>query len=79
MKKILIGALALLSLTAMTSCDAHTSGNIDIDPTDVTYFKDSRSGLCFGAVASRKSGEASSSGLGLTCVPCESVKDLLDD
>ena len=71
MKKsiILLSAVALLA-----SCSVNTSGNIDINGNDVAYFKDSRTGLCYGAMASRKTGEWNTSGLGITCVPCEKVK-----
>lgn len=77
MKKTIL-ILAVIIGATLTSCDVNTSGNIDINPSDVQYFKDGRTGLCFGVVASRKAGEASATGLGLTCVPCEEVEKLLD-
>lgn len=46
------------------------TGNINFDANDVGYFKDNRTGLCFAAVASRKSFDANASGFGLTNVPC---------
>ena len=51
--------------------------NIDIDGTDIIYFKDKRTNLCFGAITSRKARSFDTSGLGLTCVPCDSVKHLI--
>jgi hypothetical protein len=67
MKKILLVAIAALGLAA---CEVNTTGNIDFDANDVGYFKDNRTGLCFAAVASRKSFDANASGFGLTNVPC---------
>ena len=76
MKKLTI----LLGLViALTSCSVNTSSNVDFDGTDIVYFKDKRTGLCFGAVASRKTGSVSTTGLGVTCVPCESVEHLIKD
>jgi len=73
-KLLLIIGVALFA----TSCGVSSSSNIDIYGEDVVYFKDSRTGLCFGAVASRKAGNASSTGLGITCVPCEEVEHLIE-
>ena len=68
--------LSILAITAfLTSCSVNTDGDVDINPNDVQYFKDGRTGLCFGIVASRKFGEASSTGIGITCVPCEQASD----
>lgn len=39
----------------------------------ITYLKDERTGLCFAGVATRKARSAEQNGIGLTCVPCESV------
>ena len=66
-----------LGIIALSSCDVHTSNNIDVDPTDITYVKDSRTGLCFGIVASRKSFSTDATGLGVTCVPCADVEKLI--
>jgi hypothetical protein len=74
MKKII---LVLAVSFGMVSCGVNSSSNIDIDGEDVVYFKDSRTGLCFGAVASRKTADFETTGLGMTCVPCESVKHLI--
>jgi len=62
----------------MTSCSVNTTDNVDIDPKDIQYVKDNRTGLCFGIVASRKSFDTDATGLGLTCVPCEEVEHLID-
>ena len=65
--------LALL----MSGCAVNSSDNVNIDGNDVVYFKDSRTGLCFGAVATRKAMTASSTGMGMTCVPCADVEKLI--
>ena len=75
MKKRLF--LLTLLVLPLGSCSVNTSGNIDIDATDIQYSKDTRTGLCFGFVASRKTMKVEATGLGLTCVPCDSVKHLL--
>jgi len=71
--------LTLLALCAVlfAGCGVNTSGNIDFDADDIQYEKDSRTGLCFGVVASRKSFNASTTGLGVTCVPCDKVEHLI--
>jgi hypothetical protein len=61
----------------MMSCSVSTSGNVDVDSNDIKYVRDSRTNLCFGIVASRKSFSTATTGLGVTCVPCESVKHLI--
>lgn len=75
MKKVII--LIGIAMLTLTSCSVNSSDNIDIDGTDMTYFKDSRTGLCFGAVASRRTMSASTTGLGVTCVPCDKVEHLI--
>ena len=39
----------------------------------ITYAKDHRTGLCYGVIASRKTGDTNSSGIGITLVPCDDV------
>jgi len=74
MKRLgIVLGLALL----ISGCDVHTSGAVEFDAEDITYGKDSRTGLCYGIVASRKSFSTDATGLGLTCVPCESVEHLI--
>lgn len=69
---IMIGVL-------MSSCSVNTSGDINVDTDDLKYVKDSRTGLCFAMVASRKSFDTDATGLGLTCVPCKDVEHLISD
>jgi len=67
MKKFIILGIVVIGLAA---CDVNTSGNINFDADDISYFRDSRTGLCFAAVASHKSFNPYASGFGLTNVPC---------
>ena len=44
----------------------------------LTYTYDGRTNLCFAIIASRKTGSASQSGMGITEVPCtEAVKAMI--
>lgn len=73
MKKLLL----LFGVLFITSCSVNTSDNVNVDTTKFSYYKDSRTNLCFAVVASRKSGSTDATGLGVACVPCDSVKRLL--
>ncbi|MFP4314027.1 MAG: hypothetical protein ACLFR0_06850 [Alphaproteobacteria bacterium] len=55
---------------ALAACGVNTSGNIDIDPTDIQYTQDPRTELCFAFVASRKTATVDTTGLGMANVPC---------
>jgi len=50
------------------------SSNVAVDSTDIQYFKDERTGLCFAIVASGRFIE-DASGLGFTHVPCDSIPE----
>lgn len=76
MKKTLI---ILATIMLLTNCSVNNSDNIDIDANAIKYFKDYRTGICYAVTASRKSFDAHSTGLGLTCVPCDSVKHLIEN
>lgn len=43
----------------------------------ITYVKDHRTNLCFAIVATRKTGDMNSTGMGITEVPCNDVKYLI--
>lgn len=43
----------------------------------ITYVKDYRTQLCFALVATRKTGDVNSTGMGITEVPCNDVKYLI--
>lgn len=44
----------------------------------ITYTKDHRTGLCFALVASRATGTASQTGMGISEVPCDFVEGFLE-
>ncbi|MBK1667000.1 hypothetical protein CKO28_02945 [Rhodovibrio sodomensis] len=64
----------LTALTAaallLTGCGASTSGNLTIDPQDIQYVQDSRTGLCFAFVGSGKKLDPDTSGVAMSNVPC---------
>ena len=58
----------------LVACDGTISSNEEADER-ISYFKDARSKLCFAQISS-----TSSNGykvVSITCVPCDSVKNLL--
>ena len=73
MKKLTTLLFALL----LCSCSVNTSSNVNFKGEDLIYFKDSRTNLCFAVVASRKTASFDTTGLGVTCVPCENVEHLI--
>lgn len=79
MKKIIL----LVSILVLFGCSVNPS---ELSPkyakemaNKITYTRDDRTGLCFAVIASRKTGTASQSGLGMTVVPCEAVEHLIKD
>ena len=74
MKKVLLAMVMLFAL----GCDVNPSklGKRSMDGfvDSIAYVKDKKTGLCFAIVASRKTGDLNQTGLGLTHVPCESIK-----
>jgi len=64
----LIAAVAVLSVLA--GCGVNTSGNINFNANSLQYAQDDRTGLCFAIVASRKTGNIETTGLGMSEVPC---------
>ena len=65
--------LLFLVLLSLLSCSVNTSDNIDIDAKDIQYTKDERTGLCFGFIASRETASFTTTGLGMTEVPCSAL------
>ncbi len=67
--------LLLTTFFLFTACDINPSkfGKEEAQSfTDsITYVKDSKTGMCFALVASRKTAVASQSGMGISEVPCE--------
>lgn len=64
--------ISILFLVA--SCGVNTSGNININPSDIQIIR--KGDLCFGFIASRKSFTVSTTGLGFTYIPCEKLKGM---
>lgn len=68
--------LLMFLAAALSSCGPQISDEtISEDSHKIQYFKDERTGLCFGNISSYSYGlnEVAS----FTCVPCDSVKHLL--
>jgi len=76
MKKILISLVVVMSL-ALSSCSVNSSEIDNFDTNKISYYKDVRTGICYAVVASRKTGDMSESGLGMTVVPCDKVEKYL--
>ncbi len=78
-KTITIGFITTLTIMFFSGCGVEPSKISDKQATkmakNITYFKDKRTGLCFGSVASRKTGDTSQSGLGLTRIPCGTIPE----
>lgn len=72
MKKIIF--LSLICI--VSSCQFTERTNIDKIEDNITYFKDSRTGLCFAAINSL-SLKSLNEFVSITCVPCDSVKHLI--
>ncbi len=63
MKILIIGLLL-----TVTSCGVNSSSNVDIDPNDIRIIRKGKN--CFAVVATRKSFDFSTTGLGLAHIPC---------
>ena len=65
----------------LSGCSVKPSELTDEDTksfiSKVKYGKDKRTGLCFAIVSSRKATSVSTSGIGITNVPCDKVNYLL--
>ena len=71
----------LLTGLIISGCSVEPSKVTDSNAEDmgskITYFRDSRTGICFATVASRKTMDTDQSGLGLTQVDCGACASLL--
>jgi hypothetical protein len=66
--------LFIISLLVLTACNAQVKSSKDA-ASRITYFKDERTGLCFGqVVSSTADGWVVTS---ITTVPCEKVDSLI--
>ena len=61
----LLAALAL----GLTACGGHSSSNVSVDPEDIKYTYDSRTGKCFAYVGSGNL--TKTTGVALAQVPCD--------
>ena len=73
--------VVLVVVALLASCSVNPS---EVDKSyakgfaaKITYVQDTRTGLCFGLVASRKTMDTDQNGLGMTTVPCEMVRGFL--
>ena len=70
MKKI----IALLFVLSLVACQNSTKSNVEKFDSNITYFKDAKTGLCFAAINSRTYG--GSDVTSITCVPCEALSNV---
>lgn len=70
MKNLIKISSIVVGLSVLAGCSVQTSDRVDLEADMLLYIQDSRTGLCYAAVATRKSFNASTSGLGLANVPC---------
>ena len=79
MKRLI--ACLFLAVLIVWGCDVNpsaiTSKYADDMAGKITYAQDHRTGLCFGVIASRKTGSTDQTGFGMTLVPCAEVKHLI--
>ena len=74
MKVLIILLLAVI----LAGCSVRVSEtSADKFKDKVTYFKDSRTGLCFGVVAIARKLSPTQEGIGLACVPCKNVENFI--
>ncbi len=73
--------VALLLAMFLLGCDINPSefGGAEARgfANKITYVQDSRTGLCFALVASRKTANFDQSGMGISEVPCAAVEKVL--
>ena len=70
MKKLLAFCLSVF----LFSCQQTVKSDTDSIENKIVYFRDTRTGLCFGAINSIS--YASYAVTSITCVPCDSLKHL---
>jgi len=70
--------LLMLIVVIFTACQSTTGKVGNIDPNDITYFEDPRTGICYAIIGAREGDSFNeSTSIGLTIVPCEKVKKYL--
>jgi hypothetical protein len=78
MKKIKFIVL-ILGITFLGGCGVGSSKNVKINGDDIQYVKDKRTNLCFAYVGSSRATSLKTTGLGMACVPCDSIPENLLD
>ena len=68
-------SIILFSLILCLSCEEHSETIKDKVLDNITYFKDPNTGLCFAAINSIGYGGWKTTSF--TCVPCDSVNNVL--
>ena len=68
--KPVAAAIALVGLLGLTACGGSSSRNVDLDPDDLKYAHDARTGLCFAFTGSGKVLSAETTGIAVAQVPC---------
>lgn len=63
--------LIIIAMLVLISCGVNSSSNININPNDIKIIR--KGNLCFGIIASRKSFQVSTTGMGLAYIPCEKL------
>lgn len=77
MKKI--GKIAIIMIVfgvLFVSCSSKTGKVGKINPNDISYFKDPRTGLCFAIIGAKDGSNVldESTSIGMACVPCEAIE-----
>lgn len=73
MKKIIL--ILLIGLLFLGSCGSKSGKVGSVDAEDITYFKDSRTNLCYAIIGAKKGMNFidESESIGMACVPCENI------
>lgn len=76
MKKFKSHFLSVLIATlVLPACQVNSIPETDEIKENIAYFKDHRTGLCFAAINSTNTQSLSNSS-SITCVPCDSLKNV---
>lgn len=77
MKKTFL--IVALASSLLAGCGVRTSDNVVFDANSVKYFQDERTGFCFSVMVTRKAWSPSTSGVGMSKVPCsDEVMNLIE-
>jgi hypothetical protein len=73
MGKIVLMIMVLL--VSLSGCQVNEKPEVNSIKENLVYFKDDRTGLCFAAVNSTNTKSLSNS-TSISCVPCDSLKNV---